>query len=43
MVDVDRRSCFWKRNSLLVSGRYYNVIIMKYMLYDGFDKCRRIV
>lgn len=29
MVDVDIRSCFWKRNSLLVSERYYNGIIMK--------------
>lgn len=29
MVDVDVRSCFWERNSLLVSGRYYNEFIMK--------------
>lgn len=27
MVNVDIRSCFWERNSLLVSGRYYNEFI----------------
>ena len=32
MVDVDVRSCFWKRNSLLVSVRYYNDIYEVYVI-----------
>ncbi len=43
MVNVDIRSCFWERNSLLVSVRHCNKIIMKYMLYGGIDKCGRII